>query len=206
MTAVGADCEDQWAGHTDLPCVTKQCARVPRPKLGIIKFQIWLLAKPTDTVSSLLRNHYCIAQQRLRAVTNRLCKRLCIRLLAIMQVLRATSKWMQCLRSSARPTRCACRSAHKPGTAQGSMYMHVNLKGPRKAFQNTVTPKAVFYRASNSYAASVTPSESIEVDVLVEGSNQVLDRCNRMYHELQRLHPTSIHGKSKSSSLSQTGN
>lgn len=93
-----------------------------------------------------------------------------------MQALRATSKWMQCLRSVATPNRYACRSAHKVGTVQGRVYRHSGPKRSRKAFEATVVPQAIFGRTCSSYAALVTPSESIEVDILVEGSNQALDR------------------------------
>ena len=90
-----------------------------------------------------------------------------------MQAMRATYKWMQCLRSVATTTRYVCRSAHKVGTVHGSVFRHFGAKRARKAVEATMALQSNFGR---SYAASVTPSESIEVDIMVEGSNQALDR------------------------------
>ena len=139
-------------------------------------------------------------------MANRYCNLRRFRVLVIMQTLRATSRWMQILRSVARPNQSACRSAHRPGIVQGNMYRRASPKRSKKEFQATVAPQSIFCRTVSSYAASVTPSESIEVDIMVEGSNQALDRCNRMQHDSQCLHQMCKHGKWKSCSSSQTGN
>ena len=122
--------------------------------------------------------------QRLSSAADTLCNLLFFQMPVVMPVvmqlraLRSTCKWVQCLRSVVRPTRSFHRSALRPSTSYGSMYRHVGSRQLSKAFEATVTPQSILCRTSSSYATCVTPDENIEVDVMVEGSNEALDRCD----------------------------
>ena len=118
------------------------------------------------------------AKQRLPSAADTLCNLLFYQMPVVMQLraLRSTCKWVQCLRSVVRPTRSFHRSALSPSSLYGSR--HVGPRQSSKAFEAIVTPQSMLCRTSSSYATSVTPDESIEVDIMVEGSNEVLDRCH----------------------------
>lgn len=120
------------------------------------------------------------AKQRLPSAADTHCNLLFFQMSVVMQLraLRSTCKWVQCLRSVVSPTRSFHRCALKPGTSSGGMYRHVGSRQSSKAFEATVTPQNILCRTSSSYASSVTRDESVEVDIMVEGSNEVLDRCD----------------------------
>ncbi|KAL3144565.1 hypothetical protein ABBQ32_004294 [Trebouxia sp. C0010 RCD-2024] len=92
-----------------------------------------------------------------------------------MQSLRVSTRWMHCLRNVGRPTLRAYRSWQTTSVAPGSLCRHCGAK-QRKAYEAREPPHYGLCCTSRSYAISVSPTHSYEVDVMVEGRNQVLDR------------------------------
>lgn len=97
-----------------------------------------------------------------------------------MQSLRVSTRWMHCLRNVGRPTLRAYRSWQTTSVAPGSLCRHCGAK-QRKAYEAREPPHYGLCCTSRSYAISVSPTHSYEVDVMVEGRNQVLDRWSPVW-------------------------